>query len=30
VDANWILQKVLLELTRRIFSTNHVILTGKV
>jgi predicted aspartyl protease len=29
VDANWIVQKVPLELSRRIFSTNLIILSGQ-
>jgi hypothetical protein len=29
VDANWITQKVLLELSERIFSTNLIILSGQ-
>jgi hypothetical protein len=29
VDANRIDQKVLLELSRRIFSTNHIVLGGQ-
>jgi hypothetical protein len=29
VDANWIVQKVPLKLSRRIFSTNLIILSGQ-
>jgi nicotinate-nucleotide pyrophosphorylase len=29
VDANWIVQKVPLELSGRIFSTNLVVLSGQ-
>jgi hypothetical protein len=29
VDANWIVQKALLELSKRIFSTNLIILSGQ-
>jgi hypothetical protein len=29
VDANWIVQKAPLELSKRIFSMNHIILSGQ-